>query len=129
MRRGINLGVLLAPVNKPLKLLAPDMLVAKLRSAEYDVELHIIALLQELYGPLELEIDVVYVSIGSYAYRLKFDVPGLLSGFPSLLLLLVAELAVVHYATDWWLSIGSQLDQIRGKGGAASFQAAEVYFR
>jgi len=64
------------------------------------------------HGVLDLEVQVVALGVGAHADALHLAGLGLLGGVLELLLLLIAELAVVHDAADRGTGLRRHLDQV-----------------
>ena len=87
--------------------------VGQLAAPEEDVDQDLILVLQELAGPLDLDLDVVVAGLGPHADFLDLDLVGLL--LAGAFLLLVLELAVVHDLADRRPFVGRDLDEVETK--------------
>lgn len=113
MRGLVNIRDLRRPINESLQLCAADLLVAQLRPPKYDIDPYFMALLEKFEGILQLETDVVFAGIRAHPNILQPRLLGLFGCLLSLLLLLIAEFAVVHNPADWGIRFRRQFYQIQ----------------
>ena len=82
-------------------------------TTETNRDLDAVAVLQELLGILQLDVEVVGVDAGRHTDFLDLDHTLVFLGFLFLLQLLEAELAIIHDLADRGDCIGSNLDQVQ----------------
>ena len=82
-------------------------------STEEDGCLHLGALLEELAGMLQFELEVMLISVGTEADLLDCDLGSILLHLLGLLPLLVEVLLVVEDLADRRISLGADLNQVK----------------
>ena len=82
-------------------------------AAEANRDLDPVSVLQELQSALDLGVEVVGVDAGTHTNLLDFNHPLILLGFLFPLLLIEAELGIVHNFADRGDSIGGDLYQVQ----------------
>src|SRR5690606_2536915 len=92
--------------------LAAELLVAHLAATEADVDLDLVALLQEAAHVAQLDLVVAFVGDGAELDLLDLHLLRLLLRLVGLLLLLEAELAEVHDLADRRIGIRLDLDEV-----------------
>jgi len=89
-------------------------MVRVLAAAEEDVDLHLVAVLQESARLFDLEVDVVPARLGTQA-NLFYLLLVLLGAFGLLSFLLILEFAVIHDAADGRPDVGRDFHQIQAR--------------
>src|SRR5690606_12419468 len=92
--------------------LAAELLVAHLAAAEADVDLDLVALLQEAAHVAQLDLVVAFVGDRAELEFLDLDLLRLLLRLVGLFLLFEAELAEVHDLADRRIGVGLDLDEV-----------------
>ncbi len=90
----------------------PDVGMGHLASPEAHGELHLVTTIEELRGGPGLGLEVVAPDLRLDPDLLEFNDVLILARVALAPALLVAELPVVHHATDWWCGIGRDLDEV-----------------
>ena len=113
---------ILQRLSDPPQHVVPVVLVQHLAPAEENGELHFVALLKELSGVVDLDVQVVLVRLRAEANLLQRRdmMLALLVRFPQPTFLLILPFAVVHYPADRGIAGGGDLDEIQaGLSGSA----------
>ena len=87
--------------------------VGHFTAAEADADLDPVAILQELLCVLDLGIEVIGINTGAHADFLDLHNLLVLLGFLLTLLLIEAELGIVHDFTDGGNCVGGDLHQVQ----------------
>src|SRR5690606_154864 len=90
-----------------------QLLVAHLAATEADVDLDLVAFLDEAAHLAQLDLVVALVGHRAELHFLDFDLLGLLLGLVGLLLQVELELAEVHDLADRRIRVGLDLDQVQ----------------
>ncbi len=90
-------------------------------------ELNLVAFTQKLLGFTKLDRQIMDINFRSKPYFLKFTVLGMAPRFLFLFLLLVHPFAIVHNTTDWRISLGRNLNQIKACSTGPAFTFFQIY--
>src|SRR5690606_1618902 len=97
----------------PRRHFAAQLLVAHLAATEADVDLDLVAFLQEATHLAQLDLVVALVGHGAELHFLDLDLLGLLLGLVGLFLQVELELAEVHDLADRRIRVGLDLHQVQ----------------
>ena len=89
------------------------MLMCNFATPKADAELHFFSFLQPFGRAYDIELQVIFISLGTKLDLLDRDLNLVLLRFAFFAALFVLELAVIHDAADRWIGIWRYFNQIQ----------------
>ena len=113
LRHHLHLAKLLQLLREPEQHDLALVLIDDGTTSEQHLDPHLVAILKEPLGMIELELKVMVVGLGTETDFLDDGLAGIRLDFLLLLLLVENELLVVHSLADWGIGVGRDLHQVQ----------------